>query len=170
MSIVYKVGDVLENIKAPAILVHVCNDCSPGKWGKGFVTALSRKWKAPEFAYRKWSASGNILYKLGAVQYVEVEKDIYVANLIGQHDIYSKGNVPPIRYDAIRDGLRNVRNEILKLGLNWKVVMPRIGCGLAGARWEIIEKIIEEELVGAGAGVSVEVYTLESEVSKFLKL
>ena len=33
------------------ILVHVCNDV--GGWGKGFVIAVSNKWKEPEQQYRE---------------------------------------------------------------------------------------------------------------------
>lgn len=39
----------------PKIIVHVCNDI--GGWGKGFVMALSNKWKEPETQYRNWFAS-----------------------------------------------------------------------------------------------------------------
>lgn len=37
----------------PRVLVRVCND--QGLWGAGFVLALSRRFKAPEAAYRAWS-------------------------------------------------------------------------------------------------------------------
>lgn len=40
--------------KHAMIIVHVCNDI--GRWGKGFVMAVSRRWKAPEQAYREWYA------------------------------------------------------------------------------------------------------------------
>ena len=33
--------------------------------------------------------------------------------------------------------------------------MPRIGCGLAGGRWEQVSKIVEEELVSHGLFVLV---------------
>ncbi len=34
------------------VIVHICND--RGGWGKGFVLALSKRWKQPEAAYRNW--------------------------------------------------------------------------------------------------------------------
>jgi hypothetical protein len=40
------------------------------------------------------------------------------------------------------------------------VHMPRIGCGLAGGRWEEVGAIVEEEL--ASRGVAVTVYDLPS--------
>jgi hypothetical protein len=36
----------------PRVIVHVCNDV--GKWGRGFVLALSRKWAEPERRERAW--------------------------------------------------------------------------------------------------------------------
>ena len=38
---------------------------------------------------------------------------------------------------------------------NASVHMPRIGCGLAGGKWEKIEPIIEAELVTKGVDVYV---------------
>ena len=34
------------------IIVHICNDI--GGWGKGFVMAISKRWKQPEHQYREW--------------------------------------------------------------------------------------------------------------------
>ena len=48
------------------IIVHVCNDI--GGWGKGFVMALSKRWKAPEQEYRNWYVSQDG-FELGAVQF-----------------------------------------------------------------------------------------------------
>ena len=62
----------------------------------------------PEEAYRQWYKSQEE-FTLGAVQFVNVENELYVANMIGQHGIYkdSKG-LPPIRYDAVRQCLKEV--------------------------------------------------------------
>ena len=35
------------------------------------------------------------------------------------------------------------------------VHMPRIGCGLAGGKWELIEQIIKEELITKEIAVTV---------------
>lgn len=125
------------------IIVHVCNDI--GGWGKGFVMALSKRWKAPENAYRNWYASKEF-FELGEVQFVKVEEGLWVANLIGQHKIRKdeQGNAP-IRYKAIEIGLHKVAEEAEDL--NASVHMPRIGCGLAGGTWDKIEPIIESTLL-----------------------
>ena len=67
------------------IITHICNDI--GAWGKGFVLALSKRWKTPEKQYKQWYKQGED-FALDAVQFVKVESDIWVANMIGQHKIY----------------------------------------------------------------------------------
>ena len=106
--------------------------------------ALSKKWKQPEIEYRNWYQSREG-FELGKVQLVQVESDVWVANLIGQHKIRKdeKGN-PPIRYRAIKLGLIEVHRLARELGAS--VHMPRIGCGLAGGRWTQIQPIIDREL------------------------
>lgn len=124
------------------IIVHICNDI--GGWGKGFVMAISKRWKKPENQYREWFKSKDG-FELGKVQFVQVEEDLWVANLIGQHKINKdeNGNAP-IRYDAIEDGLKEVASFAIEN--NASVHMPRIGCGLAGGKWEMIEPIILKTL------------------------
>ncbi len=137
------------------IIVHVCNDI--GGWGKGFVMAISKRWKSPEQNYREWHKSQK-KFGLGEVQYVKVENDLLIANLIGQHKIRKDddGN-PPIRYDAISAGLRDVAKKAQEY--NASVHMPRIGCGLAGGKWEKIEPIIGKELLSKD--IAVVVYDFE---------
>jgi O-acetyl-ADP-ribose deacetylase (regulator of RNase III) len=135
------------------IIIHCCNDV--GAWGAGFVVALSRRWKEPERQYRQWHRSQKG-FKLGKVQYVKVEDDIVVCNMIGQRDIRSKGNVSPIRYGAISKCLDKVKEAALKN--NASVHCPLFGAGLAGGSWTKIEMALKEEL--ADNGVSVTVYHL----------
>ncbi len=65
---------------------------------------------------------------LGYVQFVDVGSQIIVANVIGQ--VFHRRNGPPIRYPAVREGLRTVARKCQELGAT--AHMPRIGCGLAG--------------------------------------
>ena len=133
MEIAYVTGDATRpQGTGPRIIVHICNDI--GGWGSGFVLALSRRWAAPERAYRDWyQGKTDIPFELGRIQLVEVEDSLWVANLIGQRNVHAVGGVPPVRYSAIRQGLGAVAGEARKLGAT--VHMPRIGCGLAGGDW-----------------------------------
>ena len=78
---------------------------------------------------------------------------MWVANLIGQHGMGFRDDLPPVRYEAIRDGLRVVAAKAKELGAS--VHMPRIGCGLAGGKWEEVEQIVEQELIAVGVAATV---------------
>ena len=155
--ITYLKGDAtLPSTKGNKIIVHICNDI--GKWGKGFVLSLSKRWELPEKEYRRSYSSFNKPI-LGEVQFVKVERDILVANIIGQRGIrYSRDpqSPSPIRYDAVEEGLLVVTDKVLKH--NASVHMPRIGCGLAGGDWGTIEGIINKTLINKG--IKVYVYDL----------
>ena len=149
----YVVGDATDPPRdKPGIIVHVCNNV--GAWGKGFVLALSRRWKEPEQSFRSWAHGGESLsYELGQVQFVQVEETLWVANLIGQHGIRRVNGTPPVRYEAIERGLRRVAEKAHSEGAT--VHMPRIACGLAGGTWDKIEPLIEAELLAKGIPVVV---------------
>jgi O-acetyl-ADP-ribose deacetylase (regulator of RNase III) len=143
----YIIGDATSPpTRGNKIIVHICNDI--GGWGKGFVMAISKRWKQPEQQYRQWFKS-NDNFTLGQVQFVKVEEELWVANLIGQHKINKdeKGNAP-IRYDAILAGLEKVGQ--FAINKNAAIHMPRIGCGLAGGTWDKIEPLIKKSLLESG--------------------
>jgi|SRR5688572_4307678 len=152
MKIEYVKGDATSpSCEGNKIIVHVCNDI--GGWGRGFVLAISAKWKDPEENYRSWYLSG-INFGLGEAQFVKVESDIWVANLIGQRDIKpGKDGIPPIRYAAVAMALDKVADKTLELTAS--VHMPRIGCGLAGGTWDKMEEIVLEKLTNKGIEVTV---------------
>jgi len=122
------------------IIAHICNDL--GKWGKGFVLAISKKWPHVRQEYLRWYNDGA---KLGEVQFVEATPHIVIANMIAQKGIKTGSKGPPIRYDAVKECLYQVGEGAIRL--NATVHMPRIGCGLAGAKWGKIEPIIEATLL-----------------------
>lgn len=136
------------------IIAHVCNDI--GNWGRGFVLALSKRWAQPEREFRKWYRSGEN-FSLGEVIFVQVEEHIWVANMVGQHDIKRKGDkadkLPPVRYEAIEKALSKL--AVFATGKKASVHMPRIGVGLAGGTWDKIEPIIIQELTAKGIPVTV---------------
>jgi O-acetyl-ADP-ribose deacetylase (regulator of RNase III) len=154
----YLVGDATApRVPGCKIVAHVCNDV--GKWGRGFVLALSRRSPLPEAAFLQWFAEQELNdYGLGAVQFVEVELDLWVANMIGQHKVQGsrRAAAPPVRYEAIGSALATVGTRAIELQAS--VHMPRIGCGLAGGKWDLVEPLILEQL--CDRGISVFVYDL----------
>ena len=143
-EISYLVGDATApEAPGPKIIVHVCNDI--GTWDKGFVMALSKRWPDPESQYKAWYRERKSNdFELGAVQFVQVEDDLWVANMIGQHGLKRTKEGPPIRYNAVKKCLAKVVKKAVEIEAS--VHMPRIGCGLAGGKWEKIEPIITRQL------------------------
>ncbi|WP_336689712.1 MULTISPECIES: macro domain-containing protein [unclassified Chryseobacterium] len=155
-TILYLKGDATNpQAEGNKIIAHICNDI--GGWGKGFVLAISNRWKKPENEYRKWFQDAEN-FNLGEIQTVQVQENVWVCNMIGQHKIKTnlKG-ISPIRYEAVEKCLEKLSEEAKKL--NAGVHMPRIGCGLAGGKWEEIEPIIERTLLKNN--VEVFVYDFE---------
>lgn len=152
----YKTGDATyPQANGNKIIVHICNDI--GGWGKGFVTAISRRLKQPEQQYREWYRSG-IDFELGHVRLVQVEDDLWVTNLIGQHKIRENENGnAQIRYEAVAQGLEMVAGFASEKRAS--VHMPRIGCGLAGGSWDKIEPLIAFAL--SEKGIDTTVYDLQ---------
>lgn len=184
MTIQYVIGDATRpRGDGPKLLCHIVND--RGGWGKGFVLAVSKRWDSPEQYYRRWSRMPS--FGLGKAQMVQVTTtgpsgtslvtdDLWVCNMVAQHGYRAaKDGTPPIRYDALRECLKaawmyasfGVEHVEVPSGsgastIPWKpasVHMPRIGTGLAGGKWEIIEPMIVEEL--CAHGIEVTVYDLK---------
>jgi len=158
----YLKGDATDPIKKPAIIVHVCNN--KGGWGKGFVLALSAKWKEPEAAYREWYKhrgdsfdDKHVLdveclfvdskkFKLGSVQLVRVEKDLWVANMIAQDGFKRKGDPEGavyLTYGSLKTALDRVASFAAVVSDGITIHMPRRGCGLAGGTWDTVEEVLE---------------------------
>ncbi len=111
-----------------------------------FVLAISNRWESPEIAYRAWHRSRTTNdFGLGAVQYIQAQSDVYIANMIGQHGIKTGSHGPPVRYDAIEKCLIKLAEQARILSAS--VHMPRIGCGLAGGKWAQIEPLIITHLI-----------------------
>ena len=156
-EIKYLKGDATSpQAKGNKIIAHVCNDI--GGWGKGFVLAVSRRWSEPEKQYREWHRERNANdFGLGAIQTVKVEDYIWIANMIGQRGIKTGSKGVPIRYEAVDECLGKLAVETE--ALNASVHMPRIGCGLAGGKWEKIEPLIIQNL--ARKDIEVFVYDFD---------
>jgi O-acetyl-ADP-ribose deacetylase (regulator of RNase III) len=153
LPIAYLEGDATRpQATGPMIICHVCNDA--GGWGKGFVMAISKRWPEPEAAYRAWFAERDHNdFRLGSVQLVEVEPEKWVANMIAQVGTRPQNGKPPIRYDALAACLAILSAHAVRLGAS--VHMPRIGCGLAGGKWDEIEPLVQKQLLPHGLPVFV---------------
>jgi len=137
------------------IIGHCCNDL--GRMGSGVAKALLDKWPKVRSDYVGWhktNSHNNQEFTCGKVQFVAVEDDIVVANIIGQHGLKEQNGVPPVRYWALREGCAFIR-KVCK-HYNATAHFPYLmGCDLAGGKWEEVEKILKEELIDKGIQVTV---------------
>ena len=152
-EITYLKGDAtLPQASGVKIIAQVNNDI--GKWGKGFVMAVSRRWPQTREQYLRWyNNRAKNDFELGAVQFLQVEKYTWLANMVGQHGIKTGSKGPPIRYEAVEKCLEKVAQKAIQLKAS--VHMPRIGSGLAGGNFKVIEEIITKTLCDKGVEVYV---------------
>lgn len=156
--IMYIVGDATKPVcDTPGnirIIPHICN--SIGVWGAGFVKAISKKWPEAEREYRQLDE-----YKLGSVQFVKVDNNTIIANMIAQEGV-GLANGPPIRYESLAKTLAKVDRlaHLLSDKYYVSIHMPKIGTGLAGGKWELIEPLLQSHL-----HFDTYVYILESEIN-----
>jgi hypothetical protein len=98
-------------------------------------------------------------FRLGSVGFadrLDGLRTIRVANMIAQIGLRGPLNPVPLCYTRLRECLVIVSDTAETTGST--VVMPRIGCGLAGGVWEHVSQIIQEEL--CDYGIKAVVYDL----------
>ena len=81
-----------------------------------------------------------------------------MVNMIAQENFVSFVNPIAVRYEALKKCLQQVSDSIK--GNEVSVHMPRIGCGIAGGKWENIEPIIIDTLCKNDIQVYVYDYTI----------
>jgi hypothetical protein len=87
---------------------------------------------------------GSLRSSLGLVQFVKVEPDITVANMLAQHGYKTRKNPHPVQIGALGNCLERVSAFATQNKMT--VHMPRIACGLGGLRWSDVEPVIERSV------------------------
>ena len=134
---------------------YICHQVNcRAKMGSGVAKQIRNKWPEVFSSYMRVSN----VHALGRSQIVELEKPNIpmqrVVNMFAQED-YGYNGKRYTSYDAFWSCLEDLKSQIPK---GATIAFPyKIGCGLGGANWEIIEKMIE--LVFKDYGVFV--YKLE---------
>ena len=131
------------------IVAHVTN--TEYRWGAGFVVPLGNEWPDARATYMNDPKAA----QLGHVGFVVVDdaKNVVVANMSAQKAIRRRRGDPcALDYGALRTCLKAVHEYASKPTSipETRILMPRIGAGLAGGDWAEISKIIEDELCKGG--------------------
>lgn len=131
-------GDLLKLAKDGKfdIIIHGCNCfCT---MGAGIAKQIKKEFKAAYIA--DCSTKKGDRSKLGKMSYIIVD-GVIVVNAYTQ---YHYGSGLQVDYDAVRQVFKKIKNEFS----GKRIGFPKIGAGLAGGDWNIISKIIDEELEG----------------------
>ncbi len=123
------------------IIVHGCN--AQGVMGSGVARYVRDNFPKAFYDYVRVFEEQQGL-TLGQVIMSEVLPRRMIANAITQRYFGSDGK-RYVDYDAVRESFRKVHD--FAVGNNYKnIAFPKIGAGLGGGDWNVIEKIIKEEL------------------------
>lgn len=135
MPIVYVRGDLLES--NADFVCHGCN--AVGGFGSGVAGQIARKFPRARSAYiERHKTLGHVL---GDVQFVyQFDRGgKYIVNCITQHNYLPRG-ICHANYEAIDTCMRKVKAYAGERS----IALPKIGCGLAGGSWDVVEKILNK--------------------------
>ena len=139
-------GDLIQLAKEGHfdVIAHGCNCFLT--MGKGI--ALQIKMEFPEAFQEDQKTSRGDLWKLGTYSFAHILRyNLTVINAYTQFDYrptYNDDGIVRCDYDAIRRVFKAIARDF---GNDARIGYPKIGAGLAGGDWEIISKIIDEELI-----------------------
>ena len=133
-------GDLVKEAELFDVIAHCCNCfCT---MGAGIAPQIKAKF--PEAYIVDCTTERGDESKLGTITFTEDTIPI-VVNLYGQYDYTGRRHGEmDLDYDALRSALRAMKEEFSGLLFG----LPKIGAGLAGGDWDVIEAIIAEELEG----------------------
>lgn len=128
------------------VILHGCNCFC--KMGKGIAVQIKNEF--PEAYKEDLRTQPGDPTKLGthSAAYIP-EYSIIVINAYTQFDYrptYDNDGITRCDYDAVRKAFASVSQRFNAPNLRFGY--PKIGAGLAGGDWEIISKIIDEEMLG----------------------
>lgn len=119
------------------VIVHGCNcHCT---MGAGIAKSIKQQF--PEAYAADCQTEKGSKAKMGTYSKAEIGH-ITVINAYTQFNWRGKGCL--VDYEAVRQVFRAIKKDFS----GKKIGYPLIGAGLAGGDWEIIAKIIDEELAG----------------------
>ena len=131
----YVKGNLLEATEP--YIGHGCN--AQGVMGSGVALAIKTKWpKAFDDYRREFDETG---LELGSIINSPQPDGKIILNCITQN-YYGRNALRYASYDAIDDCMVGLRN----FGYD-NIAFPKIGAGLGGGSWEVIEAIINHRLI-----------------------
>ena len=170
MSVYFEIGNLLD-----APVDYICHQVNcQGRMGSGIAKQIKERWPVVYEAYMagfeerrkeveklcgQWETQIDVSETLlGHLQQIQINDKQTVINMFAQQH-YGYDGKRYTSYDAFWACLGGIRDSIPK---GSKIGFPaKIGCGLGGANWEVIFRMIEQVL---GDEYEVYIYMLEEEM------
>ena len=143
MKIEYRKGNLFDtDIK---LIVHGCN--AHGVMGSGVAKIVRddypKAYEDYKAGYKLARDNGEFALEMGSVIFVETNGKI-IGNAVTQYN-YGGDGTRYVDYEAISDAMHEIIDYCKDNNLT-EFAMPQIGAGLGGGNWEIISRIIEDEM------------------------
>lgn len=138
--ITYKKGDLVEAAKKGEVdvLAH-CANCF-NTMNSGIAKQIRQEF--PEAYDADLASVRGSFAKLGGYTYalhpINDYKFLVIFNLYGQY-VYGYDGKRYVEYDALAKCFRSLSRLV---STTEKIGMPKLGCGLAGGDWEVVEPLI----------------------------
>lgn len=139
--------EFIENAQE-TIIAHGCN--SMGVMGSGVARIVKEKWPRAFKDYRNEYEKNGLF--IGEVIF-SVCADKIIANCITQQS-YGRDKKQYVDYNAIRTCMSGIKEYMIQRNLN-SLAMPKIGAGLGGGDWPLIEDIINKVFISNSVSISV---------------
>ena len=122
------------------VIVHGCNCLCT--MDAGIAKAIKSTF--PEALAADRSTECGDRSKLGSYSTATVQRNGHTISIINAYtQFHYKGQGILLNYDALRQVFRSLNSEYA----GKRVGIPKIGAGLAGGDWNLIQEIIEEETI-----------------------
>lgn len=150
-KVVLEYGDATKpRGKGKKIIAQIVN--TYGALGFGFGLSLGKNYPIIKTKLEEWKKD-KTSFQLGNSQLIEVNKEIYVFQMLAQKGIRPKGDEVLLKYPELRKCLQTLRLHAQELKAS--VHMPTIGAGQAGGDWNFIIGMIHDELVNFDIKVNI---------------
>jgi O-acetyl-ADP-ribose deacetylase (regulator of RNase III) len=143
----YRKGDMFADNHE--IIVHGVN-CQ-GVMGSGIAKIIRQKYPWSYDAYKEYCNTKTPENLLGTNKHCSQENSVLIVHCFTQLN-YGLENKRYVSYDAIDDCMKSLARAMVFKGISGYIIskipiaMPKIGSGLGGGNWNVIEAIINDRL------------------------
>lgn len=134
-------ADILSNLdinNQKTVILHGCNCFHT--MGSGIAKYLKNKFHQVYTADITQTIRGD-RKKLGTFSTAVISDNLHILNCYTQY-YYGRDNRLYAEYEAIEKCMDTVAERYS----TWEIRLPKIGCGLAGGNWIVVEKIVDKTL------------------------